>query len=886
MRMRVNNRKCIRKLALRSLMASRKRNFITIIAIILTTLLFTSVFTIALSLNKNYQEYTFRRIGGYSHGTFKDVSAEQMAAISSHPMVKQSGARTIIGYIGDGAFLKKHAEVSFMDKNCTTWSYAMPSVGRMPTEAHEVSMDTKSLELLGLKSELNQKVTLTFEVGIETPDAYRKTDTFLLVGYWEYDEIMPVHYINVSNSYVTEITREATEHGLEAFKSDLNVMMASSFGIRSQMEQVDLDLGYTWDERGTEQSARIGTNWGMTSEQLLQNADPETLAGILIILLIIGITGYLIIYNIFQISVSNDIRHYGLLKAIGVTARQLKHLIRKQALLLCLIGIPIGLIVGYSQGALLTPLILKSMSNSTVSNTVLSLSPVIFIGASVFTFITVWISCMRPAKIASKVSPVDAARYTGQDVKNKTRRKTRRGGPAGMAIASLQRKPGKTLIVFASLAFSLILLNSLYIFVKGFDMEKYLAKMSCADFVVSTTDYFNAQQVSEYIPDKTRRQIQQSLEVKESGCGYTIADTWRAQIWMNKNEWRQIVSLFDSDELMNELYQTAAKQGNMIASSVQMEGLDTELFEKLTLLSGDLDAVKTPANHAVALVIPTDDYGKIQNEEVYPQIGETITITYVNEGYYIDTRTGDLSDDTTPVEHMEFCIKDGKEVDYTVAAHVLCPASMNFRYRTAGIELLLTEEALKKDSGQIVVPMVFLFNVQNSDLEEISEQFLSEITAENENFMYESKATIRRNFVRFKNMFLLVGGLLCLIIAVIGILNFFNVIVTSILSRKREFAVIQAVGMTNRQLKKMLIAEGLLYTLGAVVSAAIISLALYPCLSKMMGNIFWFLSPHLTITPVMISIPIFLILGWSIPTLLYGHVVKESIIDRLREIEQ
>ena len=884
--MRVNNRKCIRKLALRSILASRKRNLITVIAIILTALLFTSVFTVALSMNKSYQEYTFRRIGGYSHGTYKEVSAEQMAAISSHPMVKKSGARTIIGYIGDGVFAKKHAEVSFMDENCTTWSYAMPSVGRMPAETHEVSMDAGSLELLGLKPELNQEVTLAFEVGSGSPDAYQKTDTFLLVGYWEDDEIMPVHYINVSKAYVEEMTKEATEHGLDEFKSDLNVMMASSFGIRSQMEQVDLDLGYTWDERGTEKSARIGVNWGMTSEQLFQNADPGTLAGILILLSIIGMTGYLIIYNIFQISVSNDIRHYGLLKTIGVTARQLKHLIRMQALLLCLVGIPTGLVAGYGLGALLTPPILKSMSNSAVAGTVLSLSPIIFLGAAVFTMITVWISCMRPAKIASKVSPVDAARYTGQNANNKMRRKTRRSGPAGMAIAVLQQKPGKTFVVFASLAFSLILVNSLYMFVKGFDMEKYLAKMSSADFVVSSTDYFNSQGAQEYIPDATLRLIQQNIETKVSGCGYTIADTWRAQVWMNENEWRQIVSLYDSGELMNELYQTAAKQNGRIASTAQMEGLDTDLFEKLTLLSGDLDAVKTPTSHAVALVIPTDDYGNLQNEEVYPKVGETVTVTYVDEGYYIDTRTGDFSDDTTPVEYMEFCIKDGKEVNYTVAAHVLCPASMNFRYRTGGIELLLTEEALKEDSSQIVVPMVYLFDVQDSNSEETAKQFLSELIAENKSLMYESKDTLRRDFEGVKNMFLLVGCLLCAIIAVIGILNYFNVIVTSILSRKREFAVIQAVGMTNRQLRKMLIIEGLLYTLGAAMSAVIVSLAAYPFLSKMMGNIFWFLSPHLTIMPAIIAIPIFLILGWGIPTLLYGHAVKESIIDRLREIEQ
>ena len=71
--------------------------------------------------------------------------------------------------------------------------------------------------------------------------------------------------------------------------------------------------------------------------------------------------------------------------------------------------------------------------------------------------------------------------------------------------------------------------------------------------------------------------------------------------------------------------------------------------------------------------------------------------------------------------------------------------------------------------------------------------------------MYESKATARSEFAQFRQMFLLVGGILCAIIGLVGLLNFFNAMMTSILSRRREFAVLQAVGMTNRQLKIMLI---------------------------------------------------------------------------------
>ena len=74
--------------------------------------------------------------------------------------------------------------------------------------------------------------------------------------------------------------------------------------------------------------------------------------------------------------------------------------------------------------------------------------------------------------------------------------------------------------------------------------------------------------------------------------------------------------------------------------------------------------------------------------------------------------------------------------------------------------------------------------------------------------MYESKATARSEFAQFRQMFLLIGGILCAIIGLVGLLNFFNAMMTGILSRRREFAVLQAVGMTNRQLKTMLIYEG------------------------------------------------------------------------------
>ena len=122
--MNVKNRKCIRKLSLKSLYANRRRNLIAIFAIALTTLLFTSMFTIVLSLNASYETYQFRQVGGYAHGTFKDVSPEQAERIAAHPKVKSAGARKVIASLRMVSFPKRR-------QRSATWMPTAPN-GAMP----------------------------------------------------------------------------------------------------------------------------------------------------------------------------------------------------------------------------------------------------------------------------------------------------------------------------------------------------------------------------------------------------------------------------------------------------------------------------------------------------------------------------------------------------------------------------------------------------------------------------------------------------------------------------------------------------------------------------------------------------------------------------------
>ena len=880
--MNVKNRKCIRKLSWRSLWASRKRNIIAIIAIALTALLFTSLFTIVMSINSSYEMYTFRQVGGYCHGTFKEVTEAQIENISAHSNVKAAGKRITIGYMDSGIFAKAPAEVSFMDDNCTEWSFAEPTTGHKPQGRNEITMDTHALKLLGVEPEVGAEIELTYTVGALSEMPYEKTNTFTLAGWWEYDDISPVHYINISEEYAKEIEAEAMSKGLEPFRIDLNVMMASSMNIRGQMEQVDLDLGYSWDETGEGELVRIGVNWGYTSSQLGESMDATTLVAIIAFLALVIFTGYLIIYNIFQISVTGDIRFYGLLKTIGVTPRQLRRIIRQQALFLCVVGIPIGLLLGYGVGASLTPVVM-ARTNLGVGVSTVSTSPLIFFASALFALITVLLSCSRPGKIASKVSPVEATKYT-EFVRSKKKHRTTRGAKVHqMAFANLGRNKRKTVLVVISLSLSVVLLNILVTFTGGFDMEKYLAKQTCADFIVSSTDYFRYNRSGSYISQEQIEQIKANTSESLAGSGYQLMG---AISWISEEAWRAERARYGLSEMMEMELAMATRRGELVSAEAQIEGLDESLFEKLTLIEGDLTPLFHEDSNAIAMAVYTDDYGNVSTPDYYPSVGSTQTITYVEDAYYIDSRTGEKCNETTPQEYLEYYIAESRDVDYTICAYVTIPHSMSYRYGTFGYRYILPVTRLAEDSQQDPIPLFWLFDTPDAAAEDAAESYLAELTADDLSLlMYESKTTLRAEFEGFQNMFLLLGGLLCAIIGLVGILNFFNAIMTGILSRKREFAVLQAVGMTNKQLKAMLVYEGLFYALCSALSALVLSFILNPLVGDLMENMFWFFSAKFTIVPVLLAIPIFALLGWLIPYVMYNHAAKSSIVDQLRDIQ-
>ena len=130
---------------------------------------------------------------------------------------------------------------------------------------------------------------------------------------------------------------------------------------------------------------------------------------------------------------------------------------------------------------------------------------------------------------------------------------------------------------------------------------------------------------------------------------------------------------------------------------------------------------------------------------------------------------------------------------------------------------------------------------------------------------------------------MLLGGAMSFIVGLVGVLNFFNAIVTGITARRRELAMLQSIGMTARQLRKMLMIEGLLYTFGAALAALVLILLTAPWVGPVWNGLIWFFTYRFTLWPFALILPIFAVLGMVIPVLSGWAAECYSVVERLRQ---
>ena len=880
----VANRACIRRLSFRAFRANGTRNLIAILAILLTTVLFTSLFTIAMSINNSFEQSNFRQIGGFSHGGFKYLTEEQYNELKEDPLIKEYGLRRFLGMPFDAPFNKSHVEIGYSDAKQAHWMYCDPVEGRLPAEGtDEAATDTRILALLGVEPKLGTPFTVTFDV-----DGKQTTQTFTLCGWWEYDEAIVANHILIPESRVDAVLDELhiTPPGKDGMTGayNLDVMFDNAVNISEKMDTVLANYGYQDQSRTEDGYISTGVNWGYTATSLFSDMDTGTILSILAVLLLILFTGYLIIYNVFQISVTNDIRFYGLLKTIGTTSRQIRRIVRQQALLLSIFGIPLGLIVGYGVGALLTPVVISRLDG--IPHIATSPSPVIFILSALFALLTVLLSCRKPGRIAGRVSPIEAVRYTEGSSKRTRERRTRGAKITQMAWANLGRNRKKTVLTVTSLSLAVVLLTLTVIFTSGFDMDKYISRNMISDFVVAEASYFQTGggfSADTALPQSVVDTVNAQGGIADGGVVY--GRTTSVQEFVSEDWFRTSKSHYADQEELNAMLSVRERsEGGTILDDAQIYGMDDYTRDHLNVLEGDLSTLDQPGTRNIAAVYSTDDYDNPVMDSHWAKIGDTVTLRYVEEFEFYDPFTGEVLDPENIPNDQPYRTRAIKyrDIDYTVTALVDVPYPLSYRYYGSD-EFILNDQTFIQDSGTSSI-MLYAFDIQDEATVQNMETFLAD-TTQNElsSYDFESKATYAAEFEGFRNMFLMLGGVLSFIVGLVGVLNFFNAVLTGIITRKREFAVLQSIGMTGHQLKTMLMIEGSLYTLSAILVTFALNLIFSPLLEHGMNQIFWFFSYHFTVTPILIMFPIFLIIGIAVPRVTYRAASRQSIVDRIRE---
>ena len=842
----------LRTLSRRSFRANRRRNLIAILAIILTTMMFTSLFVLSQSMIENMQQMYIQQAGYSSQLSSSLLTDEEADAIAAHPAVAEASRSIVVGVAENVS--GRQVELRAASADYADSALSLPTEGRMPENADEIALDTITLDKLGLAHQLGESVHLSW-TSAPGSDAHETAD-FILCGVWQGNPAAMA-----SMAWVSEDFAEALSAGID---QDAARESGSILGL----SMLHIDLVDDSDPSGTAEkiladtglSERVTLSPNIAYDSAVGQNMLRELLPMAICMVLVFVSGYLIIYNIFQISVAADIRFYGRLKTLGATKRQLKKIIYSQARRLCLVGIPFGLVIGYFLGAVLVPFMITSTGGAAT----VALDPWIFVGAAVFAAVTVRISCLKPARTCGKVSPMEALRYT--DAEPLSRRKLKKSHSASvraMAWANLGRNRKRTVLVIASLSLGLVLLSGIYAKNASFDIDKYMSGTVISDFEVE--DASIASNFTTYDPQGTTinsalvEKIGDLDGLERTGALYAqvinheVGESALKNIEHYYNAEERLAVIKATDPGLYDAYSDMLASGSCTAILYGVDGLVVDtLADAQNVLAGNFDKEAFASGSYVVV-----DAGPAENaDEIAPTYNVGDSVTLGDKTYEVMAIVRDI----TP-------ITEGKNSDTADFLGLYIPAE-DFR-------AMYPENTLRK----------YFFDVAAED-QPAAEQMLLDVQSEDDPALsFTSKQTLIDHYKEQTRASTIMAFAISFVIAVVGVLNFVNSMLTAIFSRQKEFAMLQSIGMTRRQLRNMLIGEGLYYAgitlaLSYVLSALVVGVGVRLLVA---GD--WTATFHFTLLPLVICTPILLAFAVLIPVCCFKNIEKQSIVERLRAVD-
>lgn len=378
----------------------KSKNILIGIAIILTTLL---LFVIP-SIGKDMVEVNFaviNKIYPTWHALYRNVDESTVMKLAAHHDVKTYGLRSDAGYMN-----LEDATVSmmYMDRTGMELYKVKLKEGQLPQKENDIVVSKGILEALGQNGKIGDTITVPYQILKDDGLDYTKEKDFRICGFLADNE---------SSKEQKQYTSLVSEAFLKAEIPVEQVKYRFLLQVNGQKGNTTADY--------TETIQNIARQFGISEDDMNINkeylaanyVDPATIPVIVGIMLIVVLAGIITIYSVYYVSMNQRVREFGKLKAIGATKRQLRQIVLREGMGVALFAIPIGLLIGTVAVKVVLLQFVEHAKDSNVLITeaykVVAKGEVqlyywwIYLLAIAVTLCTVYLSLMKPMRMAAKV---------------------------------------------------------------------------------------------------------------------------------------------------------------------------------------------------------------------------------------------------------------------------------------------------------------------------------------------------------------------------------------------------------------------------------------------------------------------------------------------------
>lgn len=809
------------KIAFDNMKYHRSKNILTGIAIFLATLLLLVIPTVGYDM-VSAQFATINECYPTWYALYRNIDEDTVKQLSLHHDISRYGLRSDAGVWNAGG---KSGMLLYLDEEGLAM-YRMDLLeGRLPQTPDEIVVSEGILNLLGTPgAKIGDRLCLSFQIERDGGLDYEQEQEFVICGFLEEFEEQESFNALISEEFLKqEISGEQIKYRFLLQMGELET---------NNMDTMESAIYGIAAQFGIPES-----DVGVNTEYLSANyVDPTYVPVIIGIMLIIVIAGIVTIYSIYYVSMAQRVQEFGRMKAIGATKRQIRQILFKEGMLVAFIAIPAGLVLGSAMVKIILIKIVTMLGDQgkqlEITKRIIAQNEIalyqwwIYPAVILIVLFTVYLSLVKPVRKLSRISVVDAMRYQDSDVKKNDRKGYESLNLVKLACNSFFRNKKRSVATILSMS------------ITGIFIMVVATVLSCANPAESA----NSSLVGQYV-------ITQNVE--EGNKEHP------------EREWIQI-------QQNNPLNEELAQQ---LADLPGVERVDA--FSEIDISGGIFeeggcgeDICGIPEEYAKEI-----EEGIIAGDASYEDLktGEYVIVDQSLLYWFPDIKVGD---------ELSVEVHDGEET-YGKTFTVLAIGDYRFGLTNYSY-LIMAKEAADRLCSNNVNRFYSVIADQSYDpdlAQEItdlisSSDILSMGTWQGEYEMWSTAIAMTRSGAY---AFLAVLSIIC-------VMNLINTMMNSIHVRRKELGMLQAIGMSNRQLHMVLQMEGGFYILGTLIlSIGIGSAAGYPVfLYAKRGGWFEINKYHYPLEAAVV-VTIVLIAVQVIMTYLLGKALRrESLIDRIR----